>query len=521
MARDLTSLATRYAGRPLLMAPRQAEEIARRIQAVDGQAFARPSRLGALLRKLSGGRPAPLAMGDDDEAEVIPVGERAAYAPYFIGDPDDIGFCWALKDGVALMEADTALGARGEDYCGVFYHGYDTLLVAMREALADARVKALFLRLESPGGVVAGGLPALATFMREARASAGGKPIWVYADMACSAAYWIAAQADRIIAPRVGLVGSLGAVMVLEDWSGALDKAGLKIESIEFPEDGFKTEGAWWKALSEEGRKVLLAEIAQCGRDFFADVVAGRPQLTVEQLAATRANVFMANHDDTALSGLSLGLVDAIADEETAFNELRDMVAGSPAKSSPAPGTSSAEASRGRASADTEKEAPVALKPKGASKAPTVAAARKALARAQADLVRAESAEAAEDADPDADGDDAVDETEASTDGDVGAMNDGDDEGEGQTEAQLIAASPEATANPALATAAIRDGLTLAQFKGMARAAQAGGGRGQLQSTLGNSPRLGADATGKASTDGLNAKAIYARRANRGQPARA
>lgn len=519
MARDLTSLATRYAGRPLLIAPRQAEEIARRIQALDGQAFARPSRLSALLRKLSGGRPEPMAMEDDDRDEV-PLGERAAYAPFFIGDPDDMGFCWALKDGVALMEADTALGARGEDYCGVFYHGYDTLLVAMREALADTRVKALFLRLESPGGVVAGGLPALAEFMRGARAAAGGKPIWVYADMAASAAYWIAAQADRIIAPRVGLVGSLGAVMVLEDWSGALDKAGLKIESIEFPEGGFKTEGAWWKALTDEGRKVLLAEIAQCGRDFFADVVAGRPQLTIEQLTDTRANVFMANHDDPAMSGLALGLVDAIADEETAFNELRDLIAGSPTQSIPATGTPSAAAPRGRASA-TAKEAPVAKKTQGASGAPTVAAARSALSQAQAELRRAEAAateaEAAEGEDEDAPPAD----TDTPADPDTATAAD-DDEDPTQSEAQKIAASPEAAANPALANAAVRDGLTFAQFQGQAKAAETGGnGPRRLESVLGGSPRLGSDAPGKTAGAGLDTKAIYAKRAARGKPARA
>lgn len=498
---NLASLATRMAGRPLLIAPRQAEEIARRIQGVDAQAFARPSRLSALLRKLSLGRATPMAMDDDDAYDAVPVGERAAYAPFFIGEPEDFGFCWSLKDGVALMQADTALGARGEDYCGVFYHGYDTLLVGMREALADVRVKALFLRLDSPGGVVAGGLPALAAFMREARASAGGKPIWVYADMACSAAYWIAAQADRIIAPRVGLVGSLGAVMVLEDWSAALDKAGLKIESIEFPEGGFKTEGAWWKALTEEGRAVLLAEIAQCGRDFFADVVAGRPQLTAEALIATRAGVFLANHDDPALSGLSLGLVDAIATEEAAFGELRDQVAGSVSVSAPANGTPLAGAPRGRASASPAQEATMANKPTAGgkpSRAASIATAQAAVRKAQAALARAQAtATEDEDVDPAAasDEDDQVDAVSPDdADEDPAGDETGEDAEDGDAdEASAIAASAEAKAHPAMALAAIGSKQTLAQFKASCAAAGASGGRHQLAATLGGSPRLGAD----------------------------
>lgn len=521
MTGNLASLATRMAGRPLLIAPRQAEEIARRIQAMDGQAFARPSRLGALLRKISGGRPERVAMEDDDGAEPIPVGERAAYTPYFIGEPDGAGFCWALKDGVALMEADTALGARGEDYCGVFYHGYDTLLVAMREAIEDDRVKAVFLRLDSPGGVVAGGLPALAAFMRQARAAAGGKPIWVYADMACSAAYWIAAQADRIVAPRVGLVGSLGAVMVLEDWSGALDKAGLKIESIEFPEDGFKTEGAWWKALTDEGRKVLLAEIAQCGRDFFADVVAGRPQLDVEQLTATRANVFMANHDDPALSGIALGLVDAIADEETAFNELRELVAGSSSDSAPASGSTIAGAPQGRASASAAKEAPVANKPKAGGK-PTrtaaVAAAQAAVNKAQADLARAQaSAEETEDEDQVVEDAPAEDEPVPAAEGEDSPAGE-EDEDVPADDAKAIAASAEAKTHPALAMAAISSGQTLAQFQASAAAAPAGGG-GRLAATLASSPRLGADAEKGKGGARRSASADWARNSAAGRKA--
>lgn len=517
MARDLTSLATRYAGRPLLLTPRAAQELADRVRTVDHGSAVREGRFSALVRKLAGRDRRPSAMEDEDDGPDF--GERAAYTPRYIGEAEDHGFCWSLKDGVALMNFEGPLLDRGEYFCGEIYHGYDTILAALREASADERVRGIFIRESTPGGVVAGGLPALAEWMRENGQRGGGKPIHVYADMACSAGYWMAASADRIVAPRVGLVGSIGAVIVHENWSKALDEIGVEITPIQF--GAKKTDGAWWEALSDSAREDLQAEIDQCGRDFVADVIAGRPQLSADEVIATEARVFMGHHDAPERSALALKLVDAHASEETAFNELRDMVAAAPTKSSPASGTSSAEASRGRASATTAKEAPVAQKPKGASKAPTVAAARKAVARAQADLVRAESAEAAEDADPDAEDEDAVDETEASTEEDAESMDDGDEEGEARTEAQKIAGSPAASAHPALATAAIRDGLTLAQFKGQVAAATASGGRGQLQSTLGNAPRLGADAKGKQASAGLDTKAIYARRAQRGQPARA
>ncbi|MBX9707916.1 MAG: hypothetical protein K2X61_08300, partial [Caulobacteraceae bacterium] len=196
MPQDLTALAARHAGRPLLMTPRAALELANRVRSVDARSVVQPSRFSALLRRLSGQDRRPSAMEDDDY-EPVPMETRLAYAPLYAGEPDDYGFCWTLKDGVALMNVDKPLLDRGEIYCGEVYHGYDTILQGLREAMADDRVKAIFIREATPGGVVASGLPAVAAYMRENGARAGGKPIHVYADMACSAGYWIASAADR------------------------------------------------------------------------------------------------------------------------------------------------------------------------------------------------------------------------------------------------------------------------------------------------------------------------------------
>lgn len=528
---QLANLAARHTRRPLLMAPLQAEELARRIQTVDGQAFARPSRLQAILRRLGGSMaPRPEATDDDDGGPPTP--EAMAYAPYYAGEPEDLGLFWSLNGGVALMQVDTALSDRGEWFCGVFYHGYDTLLAAMDSALADERVKALFIRMSSPGGVVAGGLHQLGAFMREARAAAGGKPIWVYADMACSAAYWISAQADQIWAPRVGLVGSIGAVMVLENWAGALEKAGVEIVSIEAPEGGFKTEGGWWKSLTDEGRAALQAEIDQCLGDFTAEVELGRPALTPEKAMALRAAVFMAHHDDPARSGLALGLVDRIGTEAEAFAALKAEISGDP-QSAPAPGPTSAAAggSRRSPSSRSTKETRMARKattPKG--RAAAVRKAQAAVARAQAHLaqVRAESEAAGDEEDlADAEGDDEQlpaaegeqdDEdlpgAESDDEEDVDAEDDEEQPSAAssrQAAARAIAGSPEAKTHPQLALTAIQTGQSLAQFRANVKAAGSGGGRNQLAATLGDSPRLGPDGGKEAAAPRAGAAASWAR----------
>lgn len=526
MPRDLSSLATRYAGRPLLLTPRAATELADRIRAVDHASVVREGRFSALIRKLSGDARRPMATDNDDEYEAPTFEDRAAYAPRYIGEPDDYGYCYSLKDGVALINIDKPLLDRGEFFCGEAHHGYDTILAALRETAADDRVRGVFVREATPGGVVAGGLPALAEWMRENGQRAGGKPIHVYADMACSAGYWIAASADRIVAPRVGLVGSIGAVIVHENYSEALKKFGLQITPIQF--GAKKTDGAWWEALSDTAREDLQAEIDQCGRDFVADVIAGRPQLSAEEVLATEARVFMGHHDEAERSALALKLVDAHASEEAAFAELRDQVAVSTNPSTPAPGTLSAAAPRGRAPASPAQEATMALKPKAGGK-PTaaVAAARAAVKAAQANLARAEAA-AAEDGGPvDDEEDDAA--PEAADDATDAPADENQDDAEPEAsddetdDAAAIAASAEAKAHPGLALAAIQSKQSLAQFKANVAAAGPGanGGRNQLKSTLGQSPRLGADAAAPAGKKPRSAAADWSRNSAAGRAASA
>lgn len=521
MSRDLTSLATRYAGRPLLLTPRAAQELADRVRAVDHGAAVREGRFQALIRKLKGGRDRERLAMDDDDGEGPDFGERAAYAPRYVGEPEDFGFCWSLSEGVALINIEGPLLDRGEYFCGEIYHGYDTILAALREASADERVRGIFVREATPGGLVAGGLPALAQWMRENGARAGGKPIWVHADMACSAGYWMASSADRITAPRVGLVGSIGAVIVHENWAAGLEKLGVEITPIQF--GAKKTDGAWWEALSDSARQDLQAEIDQVGRDFVADVVAGRPQLSAEEVVATEAGVFMGHHDEAARSALELKLIDAHASEEEAFAELRDHVAnGARTPSTPAPGSPSADAPRGGASASAAQEGRMANKPKAGGKpsraAAALAAAQAAARKAQADLKRAEAAAQAEAAD-----EDEVEETDPEAGADANAADDvdpdedavdpdGGEDDDDTTDAQAIAASSEAQAHPALANAAIASGQSLKQFKASVAAlgGKAAGGRHQLQATLGGAPRLGADAAGGKDAGGKTRRSAAA-----------
>ncbi len=315
----------RHAGRPLLMTEAAARELALRALRLDAGAM-RHERLARqparFLKRLGVGAYAQPRAWDDDDAPAGPI-LPAAYAPSFAGEPEHEGLGWSLCDGIACFEIEGALMDRGfSSISGSVFWGYDAIGAALKEAHADARVKGIFIRMNSPGGVVAGTLEALTADMRAMRETGNddGKPIFVYADMAASAGYWITSQADRIFAPAVGMVGSIGAVIVHEDWSGRLEQDGVKITPIQFGPK--KTDGAWFKPLSDTALADLQAEIDAVGERFLADISAGREFLSRAKLLATEAACMMAEHPEAARSGIKLGLVDEIAREEDAFAAL-------------------------------------------------------------------------------------------------------------------------------------------------------------------------------------------------------
>jgi ClpP class serine protease len=508
---NLAALATRHTGRALLLTPDAAMNLALQVRTVDARAFERPGRLSAFLRRvgLSGGR--EVAAWDDEEYRPAPLEERLVYTPRWMDEPEATGFCWSLKDGIALMSVDTPLVARGEEFCGTVYHGYDTLLKAMREAIADERVRGIFLHLNTPGGVVDGGLFALSAYMRQVREAAGGKPIWTYADQACSAGSWISCQSDRIYAPEVGYVGSTGAVIVHEDRSEALKQDGISVTAFTFGDE--KVDGAWWQALTESARASFTADVTQCGNRFLDEVVAGRPSFTREALIATRARVYMARHEDDERSGEKVGFVDAIMSEEEAFAELVAHVSTAPKTIiTPAP------AATGSRAAPPSKEEPMATRASAKTKAALTAAQRKTKSlRAQLSAAEKEEDEAAKAVDDEEEDDDpdpaAVDPDDEDKDEPAAEGDDEDEDGESK-DAKAIAASAEAKANPALAMAAISTGQTLAQFKASAAVAGKGGKTSRLDAAMAGSRRLGADVgkpSGKGGSDNPFSAAMAAR----------
>jgi protease-4 len=100
----------------------------------------------------------------------------------------------------------------------------------VRKAREDKTVKALVLRVDSPGGSAFGG----ELVRRELELTrAAGKPVVVsMGDLAASGGYWISMAADEIIADEATITGSIGVVAMLPTAQGAADKVGIRTGGV-------------------------------------------------------------------------------------------------------------------------------------------------------------------------------------------------------------------------------------------------------------------------------------------------
>lgn len=137
--------------------------------------------------------------------------------------------------------------------------------------VADRKVERILLDVDSPGGVV-NGIDDVVTAIRQARTE---KPLISYAhgDM-CSAAYWIASQANEVIAAPTASVGSIGVFRVVDDVSKRFEEWGTKRHVVR---SGTK------KAVGVEGLPISDTDLATMQREidalhsvFVMDVALGR-----------------------------------------------------------------------------------------------------------------------------------------------------------------------------------------------------------------------------------------------------
>ncbi|UPJ55410.1 S49 family peptidase [Bradyrhizobium sp. 192] len=221
------------------------------------------------------------------------------------------------EEGVAILPVCGVLSRRFDwltALCG--WTTYEGLSAAFDQMLADSRVKAILMDVESPGGEAAGMLDICDKII----AARSAKPVWAVANtFAASAAYGVAGSAERLLLPRLGQVGSIGAVIVHVDQSAYDQAVGDKYTAIYSGER--KIDGWAHAPLSDGAAKTLQANVDNC-RQQFCDLVDRQGRMTGSQAMKTEAGVAA---DSTAVDGR---YADAVATFEDALAELTDLAAG-------------------------------------------------------------------------------------------------------------------------------------------------------------------------------------------------
>lgn len=238
------------------------------------------------------------------------------------------GFSWGAREPMALsLDALTLMGARPAQVArsvgrvavlpltgvlsargarGFFgtSPGMDSFRAALRQAANDKDTGSIVIDIDSPGGTV-DGTAETASAVAEAAAK---KPVVAVANaLACSAACWIAAQANEFVLAPNAVTGSIGVIAMHADLSAYYrEKMGVNFTLVR--SGARKAEGDPYSPLSDKARLGLESMVQAAAADFLSAVASGRRmslKAATERFGDGRAML--------AEEALSTGLADRVA----------------------------------------------------------------------------------------------------------------------------------------------------------------------------------------------------------------
>jgi protease-4 len=180
--------------------------------------------------------------------------------------------------------------------------GSETISEAIRDARLDDKVKAIVLRVNSPGG------SALASdvMWREVVLAKKAKPVIVsMGDVAASGGYYIACAADKIVADEKTITGSIGVFGVIPNAQGLMNnKLGITFDRVKTNEHADLM--SVFKPLSAQERDIIQIGVEKIYDDFITKVADGRGMSKAQVDSIGQGRVWM------GLDALKIGLVDEI-----------------------------------------------------------------------------------------------------------------------------------------------------------------------------------------------------------------
>ncbi|EFB2426478.1 signal peptide peptidase SppA [Escherichia coli] len=228
-----------------------------------------------------------------------------SYYDYALKTPADTG------DSIGVVFANGAI-MDGEETQGNV--GGDTTAAQIRDARLDPKVKAIVLRVNSPGGSVTASEVIRAEL---AAARAAGKPVVVsMGGMAASGGYWISTPANYIVANPSTLTGSIGIFGVITTVENSLDSIGVHTDGVSTSP---LADVSITKALPPEAQQMMQLSIEN-GYKRFITLVADARHSTPEQI-----DKIAQGHVWTGQDAKANGLVDSLGDFDDAVAKAAEL----------------------------------------------------------------------------------------------------------------------------------------------------------------------------------------------------
>jgi protease IV len=220
------------------------------------------------------------------------------------------------KDKIARIDLSGIISnAAASDIFGSSGMHVESIKRALEQATQDPNVKAIVLRVDSPGGEVT----ASDNLYNAIRIAAVKKPVIAYMDsIAASGGYYLSCGATRIVANETTLTGSIGVIIQTLNYNQAFGKLGL--ESLTFVSGNFKDTLSGARPMRDD-EKAYIQNLVMQMYDKFVGIVATSRKLDKEALKAGVADGRVV----TGKEALDNKLVDSLGYIEDAYALARQL----------------------------------------------------------------------------------------------------------------------------------------------------------------------------------------------------
>ncbi len=209
-----------------------------------------------------------------------------------------------------IVNSRRGLFGSGENPVSLFIEKID-------KAQADSNVKAIVLRINSPGGGVTAS-DIMYNRLIQLKAKRNIPIVAIIQDVGASGGYYVACGADRIISHPTSITGSIGVMIQTISLAGTMEKIGIDAQAL--TSGPHKNMASPFEPLDPQDLKILQGIVDEYYERFLSVVASGRPGLSADKIRGLAdGRVY------TGTGAVELGLVDSLGYMDDAITAAKEM----------------------------------------------------------------------------------------------------------------------------------------------------------------------------------------------------